>query len=51
MLYVGLAALVAAQVLGIVGLVRPGYELLVAIAMLLLFVPPFLMAVAVFLSI
>lgn len=47
MLLVGIVSLIAAQVLGIVGLVRRGYELLVAIAMLVLFVPPLLMGAAV----
>jgi hypothetical protein len=41
-LELGLGSLAAAQVLGIVGLRRPGYELLVAIAMLCLFAVPFL---------
>lgn len=42
---VGLASLFAAQVLGIVGLRRPGYELLCSIAMLTLALPLLLMGV------
>lgn len=42
---VGLVGLFAAQVLGIVGLRRPGYELLCGIAMLTLALPLLLMGV------
>ena len=44
-LYVGAGALIAAQILGLVGLLRPGYEVLCALAMLLLALPAFGMAV------
>jgi hypothetical protein len=50
MLMVGVAALIAAQLLGIVGLVRPGYEVLTSLAMLILFLPPFVMVVLIALS-
>ena len=43
MFEVGLASLFAAQVLGIVGLRRPGYELLCGMAMLVLAMPLLLM--------
>jgi hypothetical protein len=41
----GAGALLAAQILGLVGLLRPGYEVLCALAMLLLALPAFAMAV------
>jgi hypothetical protein len=47
---VGLASLCAAQVLGIVGLRRPGYELLCAIAMFTLALPLLLMALVLVLT-
>jgi hypothetical protein len=47
---VGLASLCAAQLLGIVGLRRPGYELLCAIAMFTLALPLLLMALVLLLT-
>lgn len=43
-LFAGLASLAAAQILGFVALRRRGYELLAAIGMLLLSLPPLAMA-------
>jgi hypothetical protein len=50
-LYIGAGSLIAAQVLGLVGLLRPGYEVLCALAMLLLALPALLMAVSLALTI
>ena len=46
-----MASLFAAQVLGIIGLRRPGYELLCGIAMLTLAAPLLLMGAILFLTI
>lgn len=44
MLALSFASLIAAQLLGIVGLLRPGYELLVGMAMLVLAAVPAVIA-------